>query len=109
MNTVRVTESSQLESLKTVAIDLKEANAAVAAANNKAEACKDYISRWLSINRKINVADLPVGEIVIIEGVCMIEIASQNKFDAKEFLLAHPALHEEFKREFPMRKYKVLA
>lgn len=108
MITLKVTEASAQKSLQTVMSDLKEANAAAAAANKKAEACKEYVTRWLKENRNISLENLKIGDIVHVEGICMIEISKQNKFDQNEFMLAQPGLFEEYKRDFAVRKWKAL-
>ena len=51
---------------------------------------------------------LAIGDLVHVEGALMIEVSKMCKFDEKDFLLKHPAMHAEFKRDRPVTKYKPL-
>jgi hypothetical protein len=81
----------------------------LAKAKKQAEAAKSTISDWLEKQRKVTVATLPVGEMVMLEGVCLIEISKQSKFDEKTFMSLHVELHASFKKDFPVVKYKPTA
>ena len=94
--------------LRQAAVMLKNANAALSSAKKQADAAKTTIAAWLLENRQINVDTLPIGEIVNIDGVALIEIGKQNRFDQKAFALAQPTLTLEFTREFPTVKVKPL-
>jgi len=97
-----------LVKLKASAILLKAANKSIAQAEKTREAAKADISQWLKENREINLEALEIGEIVNVEGICLIERASMDKFDEKSFLLAHADLHAQFKRPLVFSKFKSL-
>lgn len=87
---------------------LKESNSLLANATKQVEAAKSAIASILKDNREIDIETLNIGEMVLIDGVMLIECSKQNKFDSKSFMLAEPAKFAEFKRDFPTRKYKSL-
>jgi hypothetical protein len=107
MKTVKPNEE-EAASLKKAASMLKVSNELLASAKKSVEAAKEQIAGWLKTNREIDIELLPIGEFVNVDGVCLIERGKQNKFDEKGFLIAQPALHAEFKKDFAMTKYKVL-
>jgi hypothetical protein len=94
--------------LREAAKKLKQSNALLAIGKKGADAAKECIEGWLKQERKFDVATLEIGDIVNIEGIVLIEVGKQNKFDEKAFLLAQPSLHEEWKRDMPVRKFKAL-
>jgi hypothetical protein len=107
MKTVKPNDE-EIGALKKAASMLKVANELTASAKKSAEAAKAELAKWLKENREIDIESLPIGEIVNIDGICLVEKAKQNRFDADGFMLAQPALHAQFKKDFPMTKYRVL-
>src|SRR4051794_27131416 len=107
MKTVKPNEE-EAAGLKQAARLLKVANELLASAKKEAEAAKEQLAKWLKEKREIDLEVLAIGEFVNIDGVCLIEKGKQNKFDEKGFLVAQPALHGQFKKDFPITKYKVL-
>lgn len=105
MTTVKP-QGAELDKLKGAARMLKAANAMFAVAKKDSEAAKEEISKWLKSERQIDLETLQIGEFVNVEGVCIIEKAKQNKFDEKGFLVAEPKLHEQWKKDLPITKYK---
>ena len=99
---------SELQSLKEKADCLKKFNAVQAETKKTIEATKAFFAKWLKDNRGLDLETLPIGEIVVIEGVVMIEMGKMDKFDEKAFLLEHADLHATFKRPLPVTKYKPL-
>ncbi len=99
---------SELEKLQAAAQKLKAGNAKFGEAKKDTEAAKAAISDWLKTERKLDLSTLPIGEMVQIEGVALVEITSMNKFDEKSFLLANPETHARFKKDFTVTKYKPL-
>lgn len=97
---------ADLEKLQKAAKLLKKSNALYAIGKQGAEAAKAEISDWLKVNRKIDLDALPIGDFVNVEKVCMIERSKQNKFDEKSFLVDQPQLHEQYKRDHPITKFK---
>jgi hypothetical protein len=94
--------------LKAAAILLKAAYKTISQAGKTIDAAKADIAQWLKANRDIDLETLPIGEMVNVEGVCLIERAKQNKFDEGAFFLKHADLHTQFKKDFPITKFKVL-
>lgn len=101
-------QGRDLEKLQAAAKLLKEANKFFAIAKKNSESAKAAISEWLKANRQLDIETLKIGEMVMVESVCLIEIGSQNKFDEKAFLLAEPELHQKFKKDFSFTKFKSL-
>lgn len=108
MKTVKPNEEEAV-TLKKAARMIRISNELMASAKKAVEAAKEQIAGWLKTNREIDIESLPIGEMVNVDGVCLIERGKQNKFDEKGFLVAQPAVHAEFKKDFPITKYKVLA
>jgi hypothetical protein len=107
MKTVRPNEA-EIQELLTAAVNLKSANQRLAAANKDVDNAKSILRRWLNTSREIDVDTLQIGEIVNIEGVCLIERGKQNKFDEARFAVDSPAVYGAFRRDFPMTKFKPL-
>ena len=100
---------SEFDLLRDAAITLKEANSKMADGEKAATAAKKRLADWLQEKRGLNLETLKIGEMVQIEGVALIEIGKQNKFDVSAFMLSEPELHLKFKKDMPIRKYKSLA
>jgi hypothetical protein len=98
----------ELEQLRNAAITLAKANALSAASIKQVEASKKAISEWLKQKRGLELETLPIGELVQIEGVVLIEISKQNKFDEARFMLADPKTYEAYKGDRPVKKFKPL-
>jgi hypothetical protein len=97
-----------LQTLQQTADRLRQANQQLSRAGKLRDAAKKSLSDWLRNNRQIDIEALPVGEIVVIEGIALIEIDSQNRFDEDAFLLSDPEKHAAFRKELPIRKIKPL-
>jgi hypothetical protein len=89
--------------------NLRKANTTLAEAGKTAEASKTIIRSRLKELRGVDVGTLPIGEIVSVEGLLLVEIGKQNRFDEKQFALDKPALHGEYKKDMPCVKFKPLA
>ena len=85
---------------------LRAARLLEAQAEKETDAAKHAIAHWLKEQRGVDIETLPIGEFINIEGVAVIEIGKRNKFDEKSFILSHPKLHAEFKKDFPIQYYK---
>jgi hypothetical protein len=107
MTTVKP-QGEDLKKLQSAAALLKASNSTISAAEKVRDAAKQEISQWLKKERQIDTGALEVGDVVNVEGVCLVERVSMNKFDEKGFLLAHAALHAEFKKDFAFTKIKPL-
>jgi len=99
---------ADLEALQSAAKRLKRGNAMFAIAKKETESAKQTISDWLMAKRETNLETLAIGDMICIEGVVLIEMSSMNKFDESTFLAANPALHEAFKRDIPVKRFKPL-
>lgn len=99
---------AELVKLKGAARLLKAANEALAIAKKQSETAKEAICTWLKEARAIEIETLPIGEMIILEGVCVIERSSQNRFDEKGFMLAEPEAHARWKKDLPVNRYKPL-
>jgi hypothetical protein len=107
VKTVKPNEQESAELQKAARL-LKVSNELLASAKKEADAAKELLAKWLKEKRDIDVEVLLIGEIVNIDGVCLIKKGKQNKFDVNGFMVAQPALHAEFKKDFPITKYEVL-
>lgn len=87
---------------------IKQGNAAQAKGKKDTEAGKHGVATWLLNERKLDIDKLAIGELVQIEGTCLIEIGKQSRFDLQAFQLAHPALFSEFTKDFSTVKFKPL-
>ncbi len=92
--------------IETLTERLREANRVSAAAAKEIETCKKLLGDKLKALRGLDVNALPIGSIVAVNACLLIEIASMCKFDERKFSAEHPALHESFKRDIPVRKFK---
>lgn len=102
------TVKSDEQSLRDAAQMIKEGNAAAAEAEKKVDAGKEILCRWLKEKREIDINTLSIGEMVLIENVCLVEIGSMMKFDEKGFLAAQPTLYAQYKRALKTKKFKAL-
>lgn len=94
--------------IEQAARSLKSANAMFGEAKKKSEAAKEMITRWLKDNRGVELESMAIGEMVQIEGIILIEVTKQNRFDEAAFSLDHPQLHADYHREKPIKKFKPL-
>jgi hypothetical protein len=108
MRTVRP-DQDDLPNLQGLAKRLKKANGLMAFAIKERDITKAGLSDWLKQKRNIDTEVLAIGEMINIEGVVLLEVAKQNRFDEKGFGAAEPKLHEAYKKEFPMLKFKPLS
>lgn len=97
-----------LEILQGIAATLKAANAKAAEATKAVEAAKEQLAKWLREKRDCEIETLLIGDMVQIEGVVLIEIASQRRFDEKSFQLEEAKLHEQYMKNRPVKKFKPL-
>ena len=97
-----------LIALKQAASLLKAANSAAAAAKKSQEAAKEQIAGWLKSNRNLNLDDLPIGDLVIIEGAIAVKIGKRESFDQKGFSLAEGDLFAKWTRPFPVKNFDPL-
>lgn len=97
-----------LAALQRAALSIKSANGMFSAAKKMAEAGKAALADWLKAERDTDIETLPIGDLVSIDGVCLIEISKMNKFDEAAFSLADPEKHAEFKKDLPVKKFKPL-
>lgn len=101
MITIKTAEIAVFDAFKRI----KQARKELAAANKEVEAAKDLISRWVEDNRKIVLADLPIGESVNIAGAGEIEIGSQHRVDMNRLRIDDPKLVEKYSDDFPVVKF----
>jgi hypothetical protein len=102
------TIKSDAPSLRAAAQMIKDGNELLAQAKEKVDAGKQIITRFCADERDINIETLPIGEVLNVADVVLIEIGRMRKFDEKKFSFDHPAEHEEYKSVFPVRKFKPL-
>lgn|SRR5262249_28682070 len=96
------------DQLKQACQNLKEANSALARANKTASGAKEIICRRLYELREVNLEILPIGAIVSVEKLLLIEIGKQNRFDEKQFELDDAETYAKYKKDFPCKKFKPL-
>lgn len=104
MKTIKTDDPAVLDAVR----NLKAANAMFGEAKKKSEASKEMLARWLKEHRGIELETLAIGEMVQIDGVLLIEISKQNKFDEAAFSLDHPQLHADYHRDKSIKKFKPL-
>jgi hypothetical protein len=107
MKTVRLT-GAVLESAVNAAKLLKLNNSLLADATKQVETAKKAIAEILKDYRGIEVETLPIGEMVMIEGVLLLKINSQNKFDSKQFALDNPVEFAKYKKDFATKRFDSL-
>ncbi len=107
MKTYKPNET-EIVTLRDAAKSLATGNKMLSDGKKSSDAGKAGIAAWLVSARGCHIDTLPLGEIVHVEGVAMVEIASQSRFDEKAFALAHPDLHATFIRPLRITKYKPL-
>jgi len=88
--------------------NLKAANAALASANKTAKGAKATISQKLKELRDVDIGALPIGELVSIDKLLLIEIGKQHRFDERQYSLDRPDEFEAYQKDFPVVKYKPL-
>jgi hypothetical protein len=99
---------AELTDLQTAAVNLKSANQRLAAAQKDVDNAKLIIRHWLVVHRNIYIDTLPTGDIIQIEGVCIVQRDRQHKFDEAAFSIAHPDIYTTWKRDFPVNRFKPL-
>ncbi len=87
---------------------IKAGNSAQASGKKQTDAGKVSIAEWLKVERKLDVSSLVIGDMVQVEGICLVECGKQSRFDLASFQLKHPTLYAEFMRDFETLKYKPL-
>lgn len=87
---------------------IKEGNATLAQAKKQVDAGKAMIADWLETERNCQLASLPIGEMINVDGVCLIEIGKQNRLDQATLQAEVPEIFTKYQREFPVVKYKPL-
>jgi hypothetical protein len=107
-NNIMKTIKSDEQSLKDAAQMIKDGNAMFGVAKKKTEAGKEIVSRWLKDNRGIDLETLPIGEILNLDGVVLIEIGKQTRFDEARFAQERAEDHAAYMRDNPVRKFKPL-
>ena len=107
MQTVKPNEVDAA-TLTAAASALKTANAATAAAKKASDNAKAIIIKWLKDSRDITLDTLAAGDIVNIEGICLVERGQMVKFSESEFAAAHAELYAEFKKPLAVNKFKPL-
>jgi hypothetical protein len=100
---------SELPVLQHLSKSMAEANAAKAKADKIVESSKEGLAKWLLEQRDINIETLQIGDMVMIENVVLIEIGKQERFDEKGFLVSEPALHAQWVKPRPVKKFKSIA
>ena len=96
------------DQLKQACHSLKEANAQLSSATKTASGAKKIIQQRLYELREINLEVLPIGEIVSVEKLLLIEIGKQNRFDESQFEIDDPETYAKYKKDFPCKKFKPL-
>jgi len=96
------------DDLKQACINLRDANTALSEANKKASNAKKIIEQKLLKERGLNVRAEPIGEIISIDKMLLIEIGKQNRLDEEQLELDHAELYQSYKRDFPTVKFKPL-
>lgn len=99
----------QDETLEKACADLKTANATLAEAKKRADNAKAVIESRLAELRGIKLDSLSIGELVSVEGVLLLEIGKQTRFDEASFQVTHAELYQNFRKEFATKKFKVLS
>jgi len=87
---------------------IAEGNKAMAKAKKEIEAGKETLARWLKNERGIDINSLPIGSMVNIEGICLVEVGSQTRFDQKRFAVINPITFAKFNCVNATLKFKPL-
>jgi len=104
MQTFKLTDPALIQAAKI----LKAANAMAAQSKKEIETAKAIISQRILALRQVDISKLPIGDVISIDGIALIEIGKQNRFDSDSFQIANPALYEKYKKDFPTIKIKPL-
>ena len=96
------------ETLTQAAKMIREGNAKLAEGKKQSDAGKAMIETWLRDNRQCDIASLPIGELVNIEAVCLVEIGKQTRFNEKRFAVEQPETFASYREEMRVTKYKPL-
>lgn len=97
------------ETLRQAAQMIKDGNAKLAEGKKQTDAGKAMIEQWLKDARQCDISQLPIGEIVNIETVCLVEISKQTRFNEKRFAVECPEQFASYREECPVKKFKPLA
>lgn len=107
---IRTVKPNEIDkgTLKAMSAKLAMANTMLGQGKKMADQAKESIARWLKENREIDLNVLEIGEMVQIEDILLLEIGKQSRFDEIGFAQSHPDLHEDFRKDFPIKKFKSL-
>lgn len=94
--------------LVNAAQQIKQGNAILVLVKKQVDASKTAIEAWLKENRQVDIAALPIGEMVNIDGVCLIEVGKQSRLDQAALQLEQPEVFAKYRKEFPCLKFKPL-
>jgi hypothetical protein len=103
-----VTDDKALAKLQAAAVAIRDGNQRISEGTKAVEIGKEAIANWLRDNRECDLSKLEIGSLVTVENVALIEVAKQDRFDAKAFAIEHVALFAAFVKRFPMVKFKAL-
>ncbi len=104
MLTFKINDPALLQAAKI----LKAANAMAAQSKKEIETAKAIIAQRLQALRQVNISQLPIGDMISIEGILLIEIGKQNRFDVDKFQVDNGALYAKYKKDFATVKIKSL-
>ena len=96
------------ETLTQAARMIKDGNAKLGEAKKQVDAGKAMIEEWLMTQRQCNLATMPIGTLISIDGVCLVEIGKQTRFNEKRFAVEHPETFASYREECPVKKFKPL-
>ncbi len=94
--------------LVNAAQQIKQGNAILALAKKQVDAGKTAIETWLKDNRQVDLATLPIGEMVNIDGICLVEVGKQSRLDQSALQLEQSEIFAQYRKDFPCLKFKPL-
>ena len=97
------------EDIKKAVANLRQANAMLSEGKKLSEGAKAVIRNRLLELREVDLAALPIGEMVNVEKLILIEVGKQSRFDEHQFQLDQPESYLSYKKDFPVLKFKPLA
>ena len=100
--------AADLPKLQAAVTTLKQGNKKVSEGQKETEASKALITEWLKKERGCDVGTLSIGDVVLIDGTVMVEIAAMIKLDANALLASEPSVHQKYTRSVAVRKFKPL-
>lgn len=87
---------------------IKEGNKLTSDAKKLVDAGKETIIQWLKDCRNVNLDTCKIGEMFLIDNICLVEIGKQNKLNQDKLTVDQPELVARYKEDIACKKFKPL-